>query len=101
MLKRAEKSPCVLDAALIPYWRVESWLDAVCWVSAPFDVRCTRLVEKWGMNTDEVRMRMRLQEQLLTQPTGNRWIMIDNTGTIKELEQFLASEEFTRILSAS
>lgn len=83
----------ILDAALISFWGIEEWFDALCWVEADFETRFKRLSRKLALHPDAIRGRMRLQENLFGRPEGSRWIAVNNNGTIAELERLMASEE--------
>ncbi|MDR0306096.1 MAG: dephospho-CoA kinase [Chitinispirillales bacterium] len=74
------KPLCILDAALIPLWRVESWFDLCVWVEAPFEIRLKRLLRKRsGMREDELRRRMRLQEDVMAVPREKQWIRLPDS----------------------
>ncbi len=81
--------PCVLDAALIPYWHIEDWFDVLCWVDAPFGVRLARLCKKLALTREELERRMRLQEEMFGCPRRSPWIHIDNSGSVEALERSL------------
>ena len=77
LVRGCEKPLCVLDAALIPLFNIESWFDLCVWVEAPFDVRYGRLKAKLrGMDETELARRMRLQEEVMPAPAGGRWAKI-------------------------
>jgi dephospho-CoA kinase len=78
--------PSILDAALIPLWRIEDWFGCCLWVDAPPEVRCSRLVSKTGMPEEHLRQRMLVQEALMAEPSGAQWITIVNDGTIEQLK---------------
>jgi dephospho-CoA kinase len=96
----------VLDAALIPLWRIESWFDYRLWVDADFEVRLHRLYNlrsKGSIEMHEYARRMKIQEELFQKPSKDLWDYILNedsehaffenilkwTNSIPELSQIL------------
>ncbi|MBD3392715.1 MAG: dephospho-CoA kinase [Chitinivibrionales bacterium] len=90
-LAYAQSTTRVLDAALIPLWDIEDWFDILCWVDAPFEIRCRRLLRSTSLPEREIRRRMELQQELLPPPNGARWIVVRNAGTPDELDESLGS----------
>jgi dephospho-CoA kinase len=81
----------VLDAALLPLWRIETRFDACLWVEAPFDARLSRLkAARRDLDEASLRGRMRLQEETLPAPASPPWVRIDNAGSIDRLTGTLA-----------
>lgn len=74
----------VLDAALIPFWRLEPELDGVVEVTAPLDVRVKRLAAARGLG--EAEARERILGQTLPPPSGARrhW-KIENAADLPAL----------------
>jgi dephospho-CoA kinase len=82
--------PWVLDAALIPLWKIEFWFDVCLWVSAPPEVRLGRLLQTAsGLNEPELRRRMRLQEENMPEPGAPQWIFLPNEGDVALLDDSL------------
>jgi len=80
LVRGCEKPLCVLDAALIPLFNIESWFDLCVWVEAPFDIRYSRLRAKLaGMGEPELSRRMRLQEEVMPAPADSRWAKIPDS----------------------
>ena len=75
-----DKPHCILDAALIPLWRVEIWFDLCVWIDVPFETRLERLRAKIsGMEERELRRRMRLQEEMMGAPREKRWVRLSDS----------------------
>ncbi len=71
----------VLDAALVPLWRIESWFDYRLWIDADFEVRLHRLYNlrsKGSIEIHEYTRRMKLQEELFQKPSKELWEYIPN-----------------------
>jgi len=81
--------PCILDAALIPLWGIESWFDLCLWVTAEPQLRSRRVREKTGLGPDAIALRMSIQEAVVNVPSGPRWTHISNSGSLVDLEQRL------------
>jgi dephospho-CoA kinase len=81
----------ICDAALIPFWHVEEWFDALFWVQAPFKKRYCRLMNKVRITPDALTARMELQQLLVTEPRQAPWTIFTNQGTIEELKPHLLS----------
>lgn len=86
-----QKNPfIILDAALIPLWRIEPRFDRCIWVQAPFAVRLHRLQELHpGHDQASLENRMRIQEQVLPVPAGPGWATIDNCKGPDYLDEVL------------
>jgi dephospho-CoA kinase len=85
-------SLCILDAALIPLWRIGSWFDIRIWVDARQNTRLDRLMMKnSGIDRNSLQKRMRIQERLYGKPRGRGWRMVANDGSIEELRKHIAS----------
>jgi dephospho-CoA kinase len=91
LLEAAGSKRCVLDAALIPYWGIEDWFDLRIWVAASFKTRVRRLMERDGGRREDVERRVGMQQQLFAEPTGDRWTVVNNEGSVAELERATAS----------
>jgi len=84
LVRDCEKPLCILDAALIPIFGIESGFDLCVWVEAPFDVRYRRLKTKLaGMDEAELTRRMRLQEEIMPVPAAGRWAKIPDVDCRK------------------
>ncbi len=77
--------PCILDAALIPLWRIEDWFDCCLWVRAPSAVRESRVAARTGLPVEQIRERMRIQETLMPEPVLAQWIFVTNDGSLEDL----------------
>lgn len=82
-------SPAIMDAALIPYWNIEEWFDALVWVAAPAEVRAPRVAAELALSEDDVRTRMAVQEELFPEPGGPKWETVSNAGTPSEFHDRL------------
>ena len=88
-ISECNKGPCILDAALIPYWKIEGWFDTVYWIEASEEVRFRRIAEGSSITSEELRKRIELQKELFVAPAGGGWITIPNEGTISEFEEII------------
>ncbi|MDR0331613.1 MAG: dephospho-CoA kinase [Chitinispirillales bacterium] len=78
------KPLCILDAALIPLWNIEPWFDLCVWIDAPFDTRLERIAAKGGgVDEREISRRMRMQEEVMGVPAGERWVRVPD-GACRE-----------------
>ncbi|NLD91560.1 MAG: dephospho-CoA kinase [Fibrobacter sp.] len=80
---------CVLlDAALIPLWKIEHWFDLLIWVDAPAEVRLERLFKRSHgvLSKDDLQKRITEQETLFKKSNGYIWIDILNNGSIDDLK---------------
>lgn len=68
----------LVDAALIPLWKIESWFDVLLWVNASFETRFQRIKRKSGIDDEELKQRMCLQQQLFDPPDPSEWVYIEN-----------------------
>lgn len=76
----------VLEAALLPLWRVEGWFDELFWVHASETVRLARLLaSRTDIAEPMLRGRMEMQERLFGEPVSPRWTKVDNEGAMEEL----------------
>lgn len=75
-------SLCILDAALIPLWRIESWFTLNIWMQASFEERLQRLIfrDANGLQIREIENRMRLQEEILVRGHDSRWFELENNS---------------------
>ena len=81
---------CVLDAALIPLWGIESWFDELIWVRADAAIRRERLKKVTGLSSAEIVRRMMIQEELFCEPNGNSWVVLVNDDSVDVLRERLA-----------
>ncbi len=81
----------ILDAALLPLWRLETLFDTCLWVHAPPELRVRRILSRRsGLGEAEIRERMRLQEGVLPQPVSlNPWKIVNNVGSPEQLEEII------------
>jgi hypothetical protein len=86
----ADPDPCILDAALIPMWSIESWFDLCLWVSAAPSLRKQRIIAKTGLVPEQIALRMSIQETLVHVPDGPLWTMVGNEGPRDELRNRIA-----------
>ncbi len=71
----------IVEGALIPLWNIESWFDVRIWVRSSFQTRLSRLqAKKNALGRAETETRMRLQEEVLKEPSERRWKYIFNDG---------------------
>jgi len=88
-VRNDENTNCILDAALIPMLNIESWLDLCIWVDSSFEVRLKRLIAKRAdIEKDELRRRMRLQEEVMPVPQSGRWVRLPDS----ECEQYIKNQ---------
>jgi dephospho-CoA kinase len=80
---------CILDAALIPYWKIEGWFDNVYWIEASEEIRFKRIAEGSSITSEELRKRIDLQRELFAEPAGGGWITIPNEGTTSEFKKII------------
>ena len=95
-----EAGPCILDAALIPMWGIESWFDRCLWVTAPRSLRRARTKAKTGMPLGQINLRMKVQEALFGPPAaaaGPLWTIVENDGTLEELRIRIAGLHVLRL----
>jgi dephospho-CoA kinase len=86
---RSEKRT-ILDAAVLPLWKIEPWFDACLWIHAPFEMRLERLKQaRSDLDEPALRQRMRLQEECLPAPRNPPWRKILNDGSEKDLAEAL------------
>lgn len=83
----------VLDAALIPLWKIDDWFDIKIWVHASFETRLKRVMRKAAIDEKEVRRRMMLQERLFSPPDNGSWIYIENEGDFEQIKTNTASRK--------
>ncbi|KMQ52083.1 Dephospho-CoA kinase [Chitinispirillum alkaliphilum] len=81
----------ILDAALIPMWKIENWFDMLLWIDAPFDTRLERLKKKHPDKSEtELKQRMIIQQNLFSAPDDPRWTRVENQEGIEKLRSSLA-----------
>jgi dephospho-CoA kinase len=80
---------CVLDAALIPLWHIETWFDRLLWITAPQGVRLQRLVQKSILCKEDAQRRMQIQQTMFAEPVLPPWHIINNERSIQELRNNL------------
>jgi dephospho-CoA kinase len=77
LVRGCGKPLCILDAALIPLWGLESRFDFCVWADVPFGERYRRLRAKLPDMEDAVLLRrMRLQEEVMAVPDGGNWVRL-------------------------
>ena len=76
----------VLDAALIPFWEIDTAFDGCLWIDAPRAFRIERLVSR-GHSVADATTRIESQAGMLLRPDGDNWLFIENTGTLDELRE--------------
>jgi dephospho-CoA kinase len=90
--------PCILDAALIPLWRIEDWFSSCVWIWAPSETRLARVAARTGMPENAVQQRMLVQESLFAEPSSPLWTTVVNDGSPEELkdriEKFVSGPGF-------
>jgi dephospho-CoA kinase len=77
--------PCVLDAALIPLWKTESWFEKCLWVQADASLRIKRLLTRTTMTKEHIGCRMALQESMMPLPNQAHWTILENNETPEQL----------------
>jgi dephospho-CoA kinase len=93
-----EAAPCILDAALIPMWGIESWFDRCLWVTAPPSLRIARTKAKTGLPLEQISLRMKVQEALFGPPaSGPQWTIVENDGSLDELRDRIAGLHVLRL----
>ncbi len=98
MIEVCRRPVCILDAALIPLWRIENWFDICIWVDAPFNVRLQRLRQKKKDVPDsELVLRMKMQEQLLGLPEGPHWVKVEDSVCREFLNEKLERKYGTQL----
>lgn len=86
LLQEHDREDCVLDAALLPLWNIESLFDTCIWVHAPFETRLERLQRtRTDLSEQTLRDRMRMQEESLPVPHDPAWRNILNEGSAEGL----------------
>jgi dephospho-CoA kinase len=90
-LVNACQGPCILDAALIPMWGIDSWFDLCLWVTAAPSVRKQRIMTKTGLAPEQIALRMSVQETLVRVPDGPPWTMVGNEGPLDDLGRRIAA----------
>lgn len=92
LLQEHKEENCILDAALLPLWNIESLFDTCIWVHAPFETRLERLQRtRTDLSEQALRDRMRMQEASLPSPEGMPWRQVDNNGDLDQLARRLAA----------
>ena len=100
-IKSSEMENVILDAALIPFWKIENWFDNRVWIDVPFEIRLKRLEEKYPEKSKTVlRKRMNIQSQLFKPPENSDWIKVDNSGDLKKLKSnLLKNDSLKRVVA--
>jgi dephospho-CoA kinase len=81
----------ICDAALISLWHIEEWFDMLVWVRSSFEKRQERLIKKVKGPSDQLTMRMLLQQEMIPEPKQDPWKTIENQGTIEEMRPQVVS----------
>lgn len=78
----------LLDASLIPLWKIEPWFDLLIWVDAPAEVRLERLFKRshGALSKNNLLKRIIEQETLFKKSSDYMWIDILNNGSIDDLK---------------
>jgi dephospho-CoA kinase len=86
-LLEAQDDRCIiLDAAVLPLWKIESLFDECLWIHAPFEKRLERLnMTRSDLDERQLRGRMRVQEECLPEPVCPPWRRIKNDGSVDRL----------------
>jgi dephospho-CoA kinase len=82
----SDNRPCILDAAIIPQWKIEQWFDLRFWVVASPSIRLARVQAKTNLPPERIKMRMSVQETILNTPVDPGWTLVKNEGTLDELQ---------------
>jgi dephospho-CoA kinase len=85
---------CIVDAALLPLWSIQSSFSDLVWIAAPRDVRLERLVERTSLSRAIIETRMRIQEEFFMQPVAASWSILDNAGDLAAFEALVASRRW-------
>jgi len=86
LIELASTEKCILDAALIPLWHIETWFTTCIWVHASFETRLSRLKKKLiDVSEEMIRKRMEMQEQLFPEPHDENWKMVTNEECNEQL----------------
>ena len=81
IFNRTTSPVLVVDAALLPFWKIDDWFDLRIWVHAPDHVRLERLaVKKPDLEENTLVNRMKGQEILFSPPSRKEWNYIENSG---------------------
>ena len=89
----------ILDAALIPLWKIESWFDICLWVEAPIDIKTKRIRSKNPtLENSLIQNRIEFQKKLFPPPQGFPWKFVDNSGDIDALKHSLLKNEFSDLI---
>ena len=76
----------ILDAAVLPLWKIEPLFDACFWIHAPAEQRLERLKQsRSDLGERQLRGRMRIQEKCLPEPASPPWRRINNDGSVERL----------------
>jgi dephospho-CoA kinase len=90
LLRQQVAGCCILDAAVLPLWKIESWFDACLWIHAAPGKRLERLHRmRSDLDERQLRDRMRMQEQTLPVPERSPWRRVVNEGSIESLADTL------------
>ena len=83
-LKQSSKN-IVIDAAIIPLWKIERLFTERYWIESDFNLRLKRVAHKTGLPKYEIDNRLKSQEILFSPPDSNVWSYINNNGSVKKL----------------
>jgi dephospho-CoA kinase len=89
MITQTDKKIVVVDAALIPLWKIEHWFDNLVWISASFNSRLSRLQKETTFTKEELVNRINIQQQLFHEPQQDRWNTVENEGGRNEFFETL------------
>lgn len=90
MILNCSRPVCILDAALIPLWKIESWFDICIWIDECAETRFSRLKTKRNdLTGSELKRRLQLQEQLFSAPQEGDWIKLESEECGEYVRNFL------------
>ena len=71
----------ILDGALLPFCNIDDWFAIRIWIDASFNTRLKRqLGKKLVLKEEEIKARMRMQEELFPKPSIDTWSSFSNEG---------------------
>lgn len=76
----------ILEAALLPRWKIVSIMDYIVLVDAPRWQRQNRLVRQRGMRQEDADKRIDAQEEIFQKFYPSKVLVVKNNGDIQELK---------------
>lgn len=77
----------IIDAALIPYWKIENWFNELYWINVDRDIRINRIMNRVkNLSIDDIRNRLKIQESLFQVPEKG-WMIIENSSSEDRMYQ--------------